>query len=172
MYIFGYPANGQGVDTLGSPPKGLFQFGRDFLKKYYPELKTLNPGLPIYVRPCDGVDAKVLARYERGVYEAQDVNGKSAEGTHRTRGARQYYLGFDWHRREAEFQLSRMCRYPKCCQGIGRASSGCECPTLDQVWDKRRSPNTRSRSVAPFERVCRLGSRAKRGRDNCLGQLQ
>mmetsp|Transcript_687 Transcript_687/g.1628 ORF Transcript_687/g.1628 Transcript_687/m.1628 type:complete len:91 (+) Transcript_687:272-544(+) len=36
---------------------------RDFLKKYYPELKTLNPGLPIYVRPCDGVDAKVLARY-------------------------------------------------------------------------------------------------------------
>mmetsp|Transcript_686 Transcript_686/g.1627 ORF Transcript_686/g.1627 Transcript_686/m.1627 type:complete len:117 (+) Transcript_686:367-717(+) len=80
MYIFGYPANGQGVDTLGSPPKGLFQFGRDFLKKYYPELKTLNPGLPIYVRPCDGVDAKVLARYERGVYEAQDVNGKSAEG--------------------------------------------------------------------------------------------
>mmetsp|Transcript_695 Transcript_695/g.1655 ORF Transcript_695/g.1655 Transcript_695/m.1655 type:complete len:90 (+) Transcript_695:367-636(+) len=63
MYIFGYPANGQGVDTLGSPPKGLFQFGRDFLKKYYPELKTLNPGLPIYVRPCDGVDAKVLARY-------------------------------------------------------------------------------------------------------------
>mmetsp|Transcript_692 Transcript_692/g.1648 ORF Transcript_692/g.1648 Transcript_692/m.1648 type:complete len:118 (+) Transcript_692:272-625(+) len=53
---------------------------RDFLKKYYPELKTLNPGLPIYVRPCDGVDAKVLARYERGVYEAQDVNGKSAEG--------------------------------------------------------------------------------------------
>uniref|UniRef100_A0A7S0G3A6 Ribosomal protein/NADH dehydrogenase domain-containing protein n=1 Tax=Rhodosorus marinus TaxID=101924 RepID=A0A7S0G3A6_9RHOD len=53
---------------------------RDFLKKYYSELKTLNPGLPIYVRPCDGADAKVLARYERGVYAAHDVQGKSAEG--------------------------------------------------------------------------------------------
>lgn len=36
---------------------------REFIKKNYRDLKVLNPGLPIYVRPSEGVEPHVAARY-------------------------------------------------------------------------------------------------------------
>lgn len=35
----------------------------EFIKKNYNDLKVLNPGLPIYIRPADGVQPHVAARY-------------------------------------------------------------------------------------------------------------
>lgn len=35
----------------------------EFIKKNYTDLKALNPGLPIYIRPCDGAEPHVAARY-------------------------------------------------------------------------------------------------------------
>ncbi|CDF39649.1 NADH:ubiquinone oxidoreductase B8 subunit [Chondrus crispus] len=50
---------------------------RDFIKNNYKTFKVLNPGLPIYMRPSDGAQPHVAARYERGVYEVRDVTGLS-----------------------------------------------------------------------------------------------
>lgn len=33
------------------------------MKKYYTDLKVLNPGLPIYIRPADDIEPHVAARY-------------------------------------------------------------------------------------------------------------
>lgn len=38
---------------------------REFIKNNYTDLKALNPGLPIYVRPADGVEPHIAARYGR-----------------------------------------------------------------------------------------------------------
>lgn len=35
----------------------------DFVKQHYTDLKALNPGLPIYIRPADGVQPHIAARY-------------------------------------------------------------------------------------------------------------
>lgn len=52
---------------------------REFVKKYYTDLKVLNPGLPIYIRPADDIEPHVAARYARGVYEVQSTSDKSAD---------------------------------------------------------------------------------------------
>lgn len=36
---------------------------REFVKNNYTLFKALNPGLPIYVRPADGVEPHIAARY-------------------------------------------------------------------------------------------------------------
>jgi len=36
---------------------------RDFVQSNYKELKTANPTFPFLVRECEGVEAKVWARY-------------------------------------------------------------------------------------------------------------
>lgn len=50
---------------------------REFVKSNYADLKAFNPGLPIYVRPAEGVEPHVAARYERGVYEVRPTAGMS-----------------------------------------------------------------------------------------------
>eukprot|EP00173_Palmaria_palmata_P003236 Plantae.Rhodophyta-Palmaria_palmata.ctg33764.p1 GENE.Plantae.Rhodophyta-Palmaria_palmata.ctg33764~~Plantae.Rhodophyta-Palmaria_palmata.ctg33764.p1 ORF type:complete len:113 (+),score=16.29 Plantae.Rhodophyta-Palmaria_palmata.ctg33764:170-508(+) len=52
---------------------------REFIKKNYSELKKLNPTLPIYLRPCDGAEPHIAARYDRGVYSAQDTADMSSD---------------------------------------------------------------------------------------------
>ncbi|KAJ2787400.1 ndufa2, NADH:ubiquinone oxidoreductase 10.5kD subunit [Coemansia interrupta] len=42
--------------------KGL----RDFIGQAYPGLKQAHPGLPILIREASGVDAQIIARFERG----------------------------------------------------------------------------------------------------------
>lgn len=36
---------------------------REFIKKNYTDIKALNPGLPVYIRPADGVQPHIAARY-------------------------------------------------------------------------------------------------------------
>lgn len=52
---------------------------RDFIKDNYALLKALNPGLPIYIRPCDGIEPHVAARYSRGVMEVRPTSGMSSD---------------------------------------------------------------------------------------------
>mmetsp|Transcript_1533 Transcript_1533/g.3609 ORF Transcript_1533/g.3609 Transcript_1533/m.3609 type:complete len:117 (-) Transcript_1533:57-407(-) len=49
---------------------------REFVEKEYKLLKALNPGLPIYVRPCDNVEPHVAARFDRGLYAKKMTSGK------------------------------------------------------------------------------------------------
>ena len=41
----------------------LSHFCSDFIEQQYNGLKAMNPILPIIVRECDGIRAKVIARY-------------------------------------------------------------------------------------------------------------
>mmetsp|Transcript_9678 Transcript_9678/g.29412 ORF Transcript_9678/g.29412 Transcript_9678/m.29412 type:complete len:119 (-) Transcript_9678:385-741(-) len=52
---------------------------REFVRKYYPDLKLLNPGLPIYIRPCDGVEPSVSVRYDRGIYGNRKTGSLKAD---------------------------------------------------------------------------------------------
>lgn len=55
---------------------------REFIKNNYKELKGLNPKLPIYIRPADGVLPQISARYERGRYLTKgtaEMNAKQVE---------------------------------------------------------------------------------------------
>ena len=54
------------------------QGARDFLMKHYQGLKTQNPALPILVRECEGVQAKVWARFGKGVEKSAVVEGLDA----------------------------------------------------------------------------------------------
>lgn len=36
---------------------------REFIEKYYVELKSNNPKFPILIRECSGVEPKLWARY-------------------------------------------------------------------------------------------------------------
>ncbi|KNB41287.1 NADH dehydrogenase [Blastocystis sp. subtype 4] len=42
---------------------------RDFIEKQYHSIKSMNPILPIIVRECDGIRAKVIARYGPFMYD-------------------------------------------------------------------------------------------------------
>ena len=57
---------------------------RAFLERHYATVKELNPGLPIYVRPCDGVsEPYVAARIGGGEYLRREAGGQSADGVMR-----------------------------------------------------------------------------------------
>ncbi|ENN72883.1 hypothetical protein HUJ04_003201 [Dendroctonus ponderosae] len=43
---------------------------REFIEKYYVELKTANPKFPILIRECSGVEPKLWARFEQGKEKA------------------------------------------------------------------------------------------------------
>merc|ERR1711985_116544 len=51
--------------------KGL----RDFVQTNYKDLKTVNPTFPFLVRECEGIEAKIWARYELGVEKSISVEG-------------------------------------------------------------------------------------------------
>jgi NADH dehydrogenase (ubiquinone) 1 alpha subcomplex subunit 2 len=51
--------------------KGL----RDYVQANYKELKTVNPTFPFLVRECEGVEAKIWARYDLGVEKSLSVEG-------------------------------------------------------------------------------------------------
>ncbi|KAH8328577.1 hypothetical protein KR067_011107 [Drosophila pandora] len=50
------------LDPSGDTSKGA----RDFVQKFYPNLKKDNPNLPILVRECTGIQPRLYARYENG----------------------------------------------------------------------------------------------------------
>eukprot|EP00045_Choanoeca_perplexa_P000083 m.12958 g.12958 ORF g.12958 m.12958 type:complete len:92 (+) comp10064_c0_seq1:2-277(+) len=51
---------------------------REFVTKFYPALKEANPSLPVLIRECSNVQARVAARFAQGREEAVAVDGKSA----------------------------------------------------------------------------------------------
>merc|ERR1711933_619825 len=51
--------------------KGL----RDCVQTNYKDLKTVNPTFPFLVRECEGIEAKIWARYELGVEKSISVEG-------------------------------------------------------------------------------------------------
>eukprot|EP00192_Tetraselmis_astigmatica_P016922 CAMPEP_0117677426 /NCGR_PEP_ID=MMETSP0804-20121206/16738_1 /TAXON_ID=1074897 /ORGANISM="Tetraselmis astigmatica, Strain CCMP880" /LENGTH=100 /DNA_ID=CAMNT_0005486707 /DNA_START=77 /DNA_END=379 /DNA_ORIENTATION=+ len=50
---------------------------REFVFQSYPELKKLNPTLPILVREAAGTEAKLWARFDFGVEKSVKVEGMS-----------------------------------------------------------------------------------------------
>ena len=52
---------------------------RQFLEKYYGDVKKQNPKLPILVREAVNVQPKIWARYESGVERSFDLTGKSSD---------------------------------------------------------------------------------------------
>ncbi|GJQ08871.1 hypothetical protein GpartN1_g662.t1 [Galdieria partita] len=57
---------------------------RNFLATSYEELKLLNPGLPVYVRCCDGIKPHISTRMSNGFYETSSVAGLDPQGIERT----------------------------------------------------------------------------------------
>ncbi|KAI1278041.1 NADH dehydrogenase [ubiquinone] 1 alpha subcomplex subunit 2 [Halotydeus destructor] len=51
---------------------------RDFVNKHYKEIKDANPTLPILVRECSGIKARIWARHEYGKEQSALVDGLSA----------------------------------------------------------------------------------------------
>lgn len=47
-------------------------FVREFVQKYYADLKKLNPNFPIYIRPCDGVQPTIAARYSTSYFPMRE----------------------------------------------------------------------------------------------------
>ncbi|KAJ2816450.1 hypothetical protein IWW50_006497, partial [Coemansia erecta] len=51
---------------------------RDFIVKAYPGLKKVNPGLPILIREANGVESRIIARFEQGRERKVVVDSLSA----------------------------------------------------------------------------------------------
>ncbi|XP_057312685.1 NADH dehydrogenase [ubiquinone] 1 alpha subcomplex subunit 2-like [Hydractinia symbiolongicarpus] len=52
---------------------------RNFIEKYYVEMKRNNPTLPILIRECSGVHPRLIARYEHGVEKSVPLADQTAE---------------------------------------------------------------------------------------------
>lgn len=52
---------------------------RDFIIKSYPSLKETNPGLPILIREAQGVESRIIARFEQGRERKVVVDNMSAK---------------------------------------------------------------------------------------------
>ena len=52
---------------------------REFVKQNYKELKTKNPSFPFLVRECEGAEAKVWARYDKGVEKSVSVENMTTK---------------------------------------------------------------------------------------------
>ncbi|XP_030382910.1 NADH dehydrogenase [ubiquinone] 1 alpha subcomplex subunit 2 [Scaptodrosophila lebanonensis] len=50
------------LDPASEASKGA----REFVQKFYPNLKKDNPNLPILIRECSGVQPRLWARYAKG----------------------------------------------------------------------------------------------------------
>ncbi|XP_041974224.1 NADH dehydrogenase [ubiquinone] 1 alpha subcomplex subunit 2 [Aricia agestis] len=51
---------------------------REFIQKYYVNIKKENPNFPILIRECSGVQPRVWARYEKGVEQSAPLTDLSA----------------------------------------------------------------------------------------------
>jgi len=57
---------------------------REFIDKYYAQIKSSNPDLPILVRECSNISPKIWARYEYGKESYADVSNLSSEDIFKT----------------------------------------------------------------------------------------
>ncbi|XP_030750338.1 NADH dehydrogenase [ubiquinone] 1 alpha subcomplex subunit 2 [Sitophilus oryzae] len=58
----------------GAASKGV----REFIEKYYVDLKSNNPKFPILIRECSGVEPKLWARFELGKEKAISLKDLSS----------------------------------------------------------------------------------------------
>eukprot|EP00871_Galdieria_phlegrea_P005971 jgi/Galph1/861/GphlegSOOS_G5620.1 len=63
------------VRFVYSPKSSESSGVRNFIASNYEELKLLNPGLPIYVRCCEGVKPFLAIRLSNGFYESASLAG-------------------------------------------------------------------------------------------------
>ncbi|XP_034033273.1 NADH dehydrogenase [ubiquinone] 1 alpha subcomplex subunit 2 [Thalassophryne amazonica] len=52
---------------------------RDFVEQHYVTLKKANPGFPILIRECSGVQAQLWARYDFGAERSVSVDNMTAD---------------------------------------------------------------------------------------------
>ena len=52
---------------------------RNFVEKYYVDIKRNNPELPILIRECSGIQPKITARYGFGVEKTVSLADHPAE---------------------------------------------------------------------------------------------
>merc|ERR1711944_42066 len=52
---------------------------REFVEKFYVPLKTANPGHPILIRECSGIQPRVWARFSYGREESVDLSNRKSE---------------------------------------------------------------------------------------------
>ena len=57
----------------------LSTWNRDFVNKYYAEIKSNNPSVQILVRECEGVTPRIWARYEYGRELCVEVPDRSPQ---------------------------------------------------------------------------------------------
>mmetsp|Transcript_7016 Transcript_7016/g.8020 ORF Transcript_7016/g.8020 Transcript_7016/m.8020 type:complete len:93 (+) Transcript_7016:107-385(+) len=50
---------------------------RNFVVNNYKQMKSLNPGTPILIRECGGVEPKVWVRMEKGQEVSASLSGKA-----------------------------------------------------------------------------------------------
>ncbi|KAM4545554.1 NADH dehydrogenase [ubiquinone] 1 alpha subcomplex subunit 2 [Odontesthes bonariensis] len=58
---------------------GASKGARDFVEQNYVTLKMANPGFPILIRECSGVQARLWARYDLGKERSVSVENMSAD---------------------------------------------------------------------------------------------
>ncbi|XP_063394383.1 NADH dehydrogenase [ubiquinone] 1 alpha subcomplex subunit 2 [Cydia fagiglandana] len=51
---------------------------REFIQQNYVSIKKANPGFPILIRECSGVEPKIWARYDKGVERSTILTNLSA----------------------------------------------------------------------------------------------
>ncbi|XP_066159220.1 NADH dehydrogenase [ubiquinone] 1 alpha subcomplex subunit 2 [Euwallacea fornicatus] len=51
---------------------------REFIEKYYVDLKSSNPKFPILIRECSGIEPKLWARFEQGKEKAVSLKDLSS----------------------------------------------------------------------------------------------
>ncbi|KAH8251155.1 hypothetical protein KR032_000266 [Drosophila birchii] len=56
---------------------------REYVQKFYPNLKKQNPDLPILVRECSGVQPRLYARYDNGKEVSLPLANKAAPDIHK-----------------------------------------------------------------------------------------
>lgn len=61
--------------SKGSNSNGV----RQFIDKYYLDLKTKNPNIPILVRECTGIEPKIWFRYQFGRETSASLNNLDAD---------------------------------------------------------------------------------------------
>ncbi|XP_033109599.1 NADH dehydrogenase [ubiquinone] 1 alpha subcomplex subunit 2-like [Anneissia japonica] len=57
---------------------------RDWVEKYYVDLKNQNPSFPIRVRECSGIQPKMYARYDFGKETCADLGNMNGQQVNET----------------------------------------------------------------------------------------
>ncbi|XP_033127128.1 NADH dehydrogenase [ubiquinone] 1 alpha subcomplex subunit 2-like [Anneissia japonica] len=57
---------------------------RDWVEKYYVDLKKQNPSFPIRVRECSGIQPKMYARYDFGKETCADLGNMNGQQVNET----------------------------------------------------------------------------------------